>query len=1468
MKKVYLLISCVLWLQMNAHAQRIEWLNAYGGVANEIGSCFDTDVNGNSYAAGVVSSDAVSIFDTVDLRNTGNGGKMYLAKFNTQGRAIWAIRAQTSANPLSMSVNDLGEGYLAGVNGVSITFGGVTLPVSAAGQGGFVYKFDSLGNIAWGRKTGTIQNRAVACNNIGDVYVTGNNNSATPFPLELIKYDRNGTVRWRFSFTSVGPIDSYSLDTDDTGDVYIAGTFRTEIRYRGTRRTLPAPFTFGVFAAKLDSTGALQYLTTGGTTRGASGTLPRIAATSNGEAYFMTEYRNQLSFGGVVNLTTPNLAALAVIYLGANGTPTWGIQAEGSNTGTGFLSVDIQESGNVAYVLGRNLKSALPADLYFPPDTIPIQSNFLSGVYISKIENTGNFLWTEFDAQPNFNFFPGGIGVDSLGNAFFNENFRDSISFQNIDLISQTGPCNILGSNFICDRDFFIAKIADVSLFLDSVAAGPFCAGDTIQIPFRAEGAIRPGTQFTALLSDPTGALNSRLPIGSLVGGVGPDTLTAVIPAGVAFGTNYRFVVESDTPRVRSFDNGQRFTISPPPVADAGPDSSLCPGDTAVLLGSGGVQYAWSPGGLLNDSTVAQPLTATPGQYVLTLGNAFGCSDTDTVEIIGLAAPPLATSPDTAVCLGQSTVLAAQSPASLLWSTAATTAQITVSPLVNQVYTVVATDSAGCRSFDSVLVAVNSLPIVSLGADTAVCAGDSVVLLATAPTAVSYLWNTASVQPSISVTPAMAQNYSLTVTDSLSCENADTVLINVRVLPVVTAGLDTAVCLGDSVGLLASSPTAVGFLWDNGMANAGISVGPLADQNYVVTGTDGFGCSSADTVLVSVRPLPVATASQPFVYVCDGRPIPLTATGGVDYTWFPDNTLDSLLGAVVTARPPWLGRQVVDTATYTVVVADTFGCKDTASVKVPVRQLPPLLPPPTETFSCRGDVLQLTATAPLGGSFLWSNGDTASSTSVVLDSNSTISLTLTDRWGCEDTAVTEVYVPRVTAFGDTAVCTGQPVQVGAIIPGGLSYAWDNGLQGSPAFFVLEQSQTLAVTATDSLGCTDRDSVSLTAWPLPVVVAAPDTGICIGDEITLQANAQPSVQLLWNIGSTASTIEVTPQIETNYTVTATDTRGCAQSDTVTVEVYPLPAVAITGDTRACEGELAQLIAASPTAISFLWNDGETVDLRIITATESQGYTVLVTDDRGCQQTDSTFLEVILPPEVILDTLRELCQGQAVQLEAEGADAYLWSTGEVENPITFTPIASTTLWVIGTAEGCTSDTATVRLDVERPPRASFSLSPEFGSVPLTVAFATPTQAATYRWDFGDGASSEAFDPQHIYTQPGTYDVQLIVTTARGCRDTSLLEAAVTIEAGRVFFPNAFTPNGDQHNNTFGAIGEGFGNPQLHIFNRWGRVIYQGAGPWDGRTETGRDAPEGVYTYTWQANGPEGRVIRRSGTVTVVR
>lgn len=94
-----------------------------------------------------------------------------------------------------------------------------------------------------------------------------------------------------------------------------------------------------------------------------------------------------------------------------------------------------------------------------------------------------------------------------------------------------------------------------------------------------------------------------------------------------------------------------------------------------------------------------------------------------------------------------------------------------------------------------------------------------------------------------------------------------------------------------------------------------------------------------------------------------------------------------------------------------------------------------------------------------------------------------------------------------------------------------------------------------------------------------------------------------------------------------------------------------------------------------------------------------------------------------------------------------------------------------------------------------------APTSCSVPVTISFhntSTGTGTLTYKWLFGDGGTSILQDPQHTYTNPGTFSVSLIVINSNGCRDTLVIPNAITagtvntnfVSASSVCIGNAIT------------------------------------------------------------------------------
>ncbi len=137
------------------------------------------------------------------------------------------------------------------------------------------------------------------------------------------------------------------------------------------------------------------------------------------------------------------------------------------------------------------------------------------------------------------------------------------------------------------------------------------------------------------------------------------------------------------------------------------------------------------------------------------------------------------------------------------------------------------------------------------------------------------------------------------------------------------------------------------------------------------------------------------------------------------------------------------------------------------------------------------------------------------------------------------------------------------------------------------------------------------------------------------------------------------------------------------------------------------------------------------------------------------------------------------------------------------------------------------------------------------PTTTMQNASIGATSYSWDFGDGSFSNLSDPSHTYSEtPGSYEIILTAVSDHGCTDTAM--AKVLVEEELIYYvPNTFTPDGDNHNQTFLPVIESGFDPDSYrffIFNRWGQLVFESKDilvGWDG-TFDGFQAQDGTYTW----------------------
>lgn len=615
------------------------------------------------------------------------------------------------------------------------------------------------------------------------------------------------------------------------------------------------------------------------------------------------------------------------------------------------------------------------------------------------------------------------------------------------------------------------------------------------------------------------------------------------------------------------------------------------------------------------------------------------------------------------------------------------------------------------------------------------------------------------------------------------------------------------VCLGSIINFTdqsVSASTITNWWWNFGDSLTSTVQSPAHTYSFAgshtvsLVLTNSSGCTDSIAHTVNVFPLPTANAGTDTA-ICSGHSVTLTATGGNAYSWTPGGAIT----AAMTVTP-------AATQTYTVLVTDANDCNARDSVTVAVNPNP--VANAGNDFSiCLGNSATLNASG--GGSYSWNPGGATTqqiNVSPVISMNYIV--TVTNNFGCTSTdnaLVTVNPLPVANAGVDQSICIGNSALLSA--SGASNYLWNPGGATTQQISISPvSSTTYAVTVTDNNGCHSDDQVNVTVNPLPAANAGPDQAICLGHSATLAASG--GVSYLWNPnGSTTQQISVNPIVNTNFTVTVTDNNGCQATDQVTVTVNPLPIADAGLDQVICSGNIATLSATG--GGNYLWNPGGATTQQInVSPATTTNYSVTVTNNNGCQLSDSALVTVNALPVANAGTDQSICFGNNVTLNATGGGNYLWQpTGDSTSSITITPSSTTTfLLTVTNAAGC-HDTDHVTVTVNPLPVASFT-SPALICEGTTIQFSdlsfiSSGTLSAWNWNFGNNTTSLLQNPTVSYADTGNYSVTLVVTTNAGCKDTSNVTVAVASVPVATFAANdvCLHHNVNFNNNTAIASGE---------------------------------------------------------------
>jgi gliding motility-associated-like protein len=183
---------------------------------------------------------------------------------------------------------------------------------------------------------------------------------------------------------------------------------------------------------------------------------------------------------------------------------------------------------------------------------------------------------------------------------------------------------------------------------------------------------------------------------------------------------------------------------------------------------------------------------------------------------------------------------------------------------------------------------------------------------------------------------------------------------------------------------------------------------------------------------------------------------------------------------------------------------------------------------------------------------------------------------------------------------------------------------------------------------------------------------------------------------------------------------------------------------------------------------------------------------------------------------------------------------------------------------------TDTAFFSIEVFPIPTSGFTFSPDPPEENRPVFFTEQSSGANFfKWDFGDGDTSNQANPRHLFNETRTYSVCLIAINTAGCSDTVCKPVTAKV-LPLLDVPNAFTPGRFGENGIIRVAGYGIGRMDWRIYNRWGQLVFSTQDRrtgWDG-TFKGRLQPMDVYTYTLDVEFTDGKKLRKTGDINLLR
>lgn len=354
----------------------------------------------------------------------------------------------------------------------------------------------------------------------------------------------------------------------------------------------------------------------------------------------------------------------------------------------------------------------------------------------------------------------------------------------------------------------------------------------------------------------------------------------------------------------------------------------------------------------------------------------------------------------------------------------------------------------------------------------------------------------------------------------------------------------------------------------------------------------------------------------------------------------------------------------------------------------------------TSDGTCLGDTTWFSSSSRFIDSLLWDFGDPSSGVAnyskesapyhVYSDTGTYVVHFITFNGCTSDTLSTEVYVapnPTVEFISDTIISCDDELTLSPITQDQLAFRWNDGSTDSTLDVM--SNGIYQVSVTNSYACSDADTVVVLFSSQSLDMGA-DINRCAED--TVQIAVPPGFNnIMWSNGQSAQAIQ--GLLTGIYYITAADTLGCPHVDSIEVTTVDAPSINLGNDTFYCSDESIVIGIPSSPNQRYEWSIGDTTSMIRVSTADS--YTLTITNDAGCQSTDSIDVQASNKPVPHLGPDTIVCDEENYVLSTGiDADQHFWQ-GNIGEP-SFTISRSGTYYV-EVVNSCGSGFDTVSIDL---------------------------------------------------------------------------------------------------------------------------------------------------------------------------